>query len=272
MRANHVLGALALLLLTPTAVSHFEGYSETTATNVGPYSVVVEPSSNPIYSGDVLQLAITAYGTDGRAAKVEPHLNVTLPNGTTFSMRTTTLTPGYSTAVFQPPTRGNYTILIGLTDANGTHNGTTNIDVYPDLGFALVPLDPSVDVTTNTSQTVRFQTIDPETSFPDTRLKDIIVRIQHWNDNHTALTNTIELPLQPEGASTWALSFRFPDRGMYHMAFRSDSGNITYEDIPLLHTFATDPVPAAGGAETSALTPMLLLTFFASLALARPRR
>lgn len=261
----------AILLGVPTGLAHFEGYSETTATNVGPYSVVVEPSLNPIYALDVAQLAITAYGPDGRPARVEPRLNLTLPNGTTYSMRTSTLTPGYSTAVFQPPVRGNYSLLIEVNDANATHNGTTNIDVYPDLGFALIPIDPSLDVTTNTSTTVRFQTVDPDTNFPNTTLKDITVRIQHWNDDHTMLTNTIELPLRPEGASTWALDFAFPERGMYHMGFRSDSGNIPYEDIPILHTFATDPVPRPS-AETPAPASFFVFALLAGLALALARR
>ena len=261
----------AILLGLPTGVAHFEGYSETTATKVGPYSVVVEPSSNPIYARDVAQLAITAYGDDGRPARVEPQLNVTLPNGTTYTMRTSTLTPGYATAVFRPPVRGNYTLLIDVTDANGTYNGTTSIDVYPDLGFALIPIDPYLDVTTNTPTTVRFQTVDPDTNFPNTTLKDITIRIQHWSDDHTTLTNTTELPLRSEGASTWALDFAFPERGMYHMGFRSDSGNIPYEDIPILHTFATDPV-VSPSVETPAPGTLLVLSLLAGLALTLTRR
>lgn len=264
--------ALASVLLLPSSLAHFEGYSETTATTVGPYSVVVEPSSNAIYAGDPVQLAITAYASDGRPARVEPQLNVTLPNGTTLPLRTTTLTPGYASAFLQPPTRGNYTILIGIQDANGSHQGTTNIDVYPDLGLAIVPIDPNLDVTTNTPRSVRFQTVDPASNFPNMEAKDLTIRIQHWNDNHTQLTNTTERALRSEGASTWVLDFDFPERGMYHMSFRSDSGNFTYEDVPILHTFATDPVPAPTNADTPAPPTLLVLTSIALLALLRTRR
>lgn len=272
MRPHIPLAALTVLLAIPTSLAHFEGYSETTATTVGPYSVVVEPSSNPIYARDPVQLAITTYGPDGRPARAEPHLNVTLPNGTTLPLRTTTLTPGYSSAIFQPPTRGNHTILIDLADANGTYRGTTNIDVYPDLGFAIVPIDPNLDVTRGVRTAIRFQTIDPASNFPNMTAKDLTIRVQHWNDNHTLLTNTTERALRPEGASTWVFDFDFPERGMYHMAFRSDSANVTYEDIPILHTFATDPLPPVETADTPAPSLVLMLMLLAGLALALSRR
>lgn len=272
MRGTFLPLAFASVLLLPTSFAHFEGYSETTATTVGPYSVVIEPSSSAIYARGPVQLAITTYGEDGRPARADPQLNVTLPNGTTLPLRTTTLTPGYSSAVLQPPTRGNYTILIGIDDANGTHKGTTNIDVYPNIGLAIIPIDPNLDVTTNLSTSVRFQTVDPATNFPNTTAKDLTIRIQHWNDDHTQLTNTTERQLRSEGASTWVLDFDFPERGMYHMSFRSDTGNFTYEDIPLLHTFATDPLPPLATAETPAPALLLALTLLASLALVRPRR
>ena len=261
--------AAALLAMSPIASAHFEGYSEPATAAAGPYNVLIRPRSSPVLAGAVAPLALTTYGPDGTAAPLEPRLNVTLPDGTIVPLDVTTLSPGYATATLRPTSRGNHTIGVALTDDAGTYQGATTLHVYPDLGVSIIPLRPELDVAANVPTTVRFQAVKTETGFPNTTITDLTIRIEQWSDDHTRLIETIEIPLRSEGASTWALDHHFPKRGMYHMSFRSDAVGIAYEDFPILHTFATDPLP-----EPTKATPMgpLLLVAATLVALSLRRR
>lgn len=267
------LAVLAVLWMVPGAMAHVESFSETKSLVVGPYNVILEPTSNPLYANMGVQFGITAYAQDGRPAKVSPEFWVILPDGTRKDTKPTSLTQGYSTASLALTQRGNHTAVVRVTDGNGTHEGNSTFEVYPDLPIRIVPLDADQDITVNETTRLTFVTIHSVTLKPVQLFDDLAVRIQRWTDDHERIVGETETELTSLSNGSWATDATMNATGMYHLAFASETGNFSYGDVPLLHTYAA---PDFGGATSDAparapgvAAPALLLALAGTALMAR---
>lgn len=277
MRTPPILLALALamlLLATLPAEAHVETFSETATMDVGRYSALIDPRPAPLFQGASLSFtAILTDKTTGRmATDVTAVLNVTAPSGATKS---TTLRPdqtGYLVGALILNESGNHTARLTVSGPDGTSEGTTWLDVYPNLPWRIVPGDATFDPYAGVRSTLEFQVINATTYQGDGTLDDLTMRLEHWTDDHGTLVRADEVPLTHAGGGLWRAEYTFPTTGMYHMRFASEAGSFTYDDVPLLHMYATEPPADAGRNETPGPLAAAALLALAGVALALARR
>lgn len=274
MRTPALLAALALLALAAPATGHVETFSETATLDVGRYSALIDPRPAPLFQGASLSFtAILTDKTTGRiASNATAVLNVTAPSGAT---KATTLKPdqtGYLVGAMVLPESGNHTARLVVSGPDGVHEGTTWLDVYPNLPWRILPGDASYDPYTGVRSTLEFRVINATTYEPDPRLPDLTLRLEHWSDDHRDLLDEQTIPLTHAGNGLWRTDYTFPKDGMYHMRFASEGGSFTYDDVPLLHMYATEPPEDAARNDTPAPAAGLALVALAGAALALARR
>lgn len=276
-----VLLGLALLLVAPPAAAHVESFSQAKTVNAGPYTVFLQPKPDVVFANTTLSMTAQIYFTDtgSRARETSATLIVGGPND--FSKRTEMRDDGagYLVAAMLLPHRGNYSARVLVKDANTTYNADTEIEAYPDLPFRIRAGNAEQDVYVGQKATVTFEMVNRTSLRPMDGPSDLRIRLEHWNEEHTALLGTEEAPLISLGGGRWQLDHTFPDRGMYHMKFASEAVGFTYADVPILHLYATNPPGVTddgdgGSNKTPApgLAPTLALLAVAAFVLARRNR
>lgn len=264
MRARHGL-ALALALgaalvataLAPAASAHFDDMNLNAATlRVGPYSAFFEPRPATPFAGAatslVAQVAPTATGTPIRGNEVEVSVNVTGPGGMAVDRLMSPDSTGYFLTSLTFPQPGQYTAILKIREPSGAeHTNRTTLDVYPDLPYRVRPVDNALDVFTNQTTPFAFEIVNATLLTRDTRLTDLQVRLEHWDDGHTRKLSESVIEAQRTPAGAWRADAVLPASGMYHLRFASSSGGFNYDETPPLHVYASNAVGSTDGAGSS---------------------
>lgn len=281
-KALPALPALLVLLLAattlPVAGAHVENYSEAGSFDLGDdYSAFLDPQKPPLYAGSTVTL--TAYITDKSTGAlvqngIQVFANLSAPGGyqKTVELKHDGARSYLNGVVVTQP--GEHTVVLSVHDDAGVHEGTTSFAVYPDLPVRFSPADAEADQYANVTTPMQFQVIDPRTYGP-ADLDDVTLRIEHWTDDHETMLDADEMPLRKGQDTIWETEYVFPQRGMYHLRFASDSGGFTYDDVPLLHIYAQDgapPEPARAETPAAGATAALAAIALVAAALRRPRK
>lgn len=264
------LAPLALLLplaLTLQAEAHVSSYGDTKTLALGDYNVILTPSASPVFTLSLLEIGVQVYTKEYAVSDAPVQLTI---NGSDGKMRTLPQQAGdggtrTASTYFQDP--GNYTLEATVTDANGTHTGTTWLDVYPRLGFRIVPLNADQDFVAGSSATVPVLVVYDEP--PKLEVTDLEGTLELWTPDHSRILRSDDVTFTRDAEAVWGADYDFPEIGMYHMRFESQSGNFTREDVPLLHTYA---VEAPAGSETPFPVALLLLAALAAAILLQKRK
>lgn len=267
MMFPRALAILALLILgLAPAQAHVSNFGDTKTLLVGPYTVLLEASPSPVFTNNLVQLSVQVLGEDGMPRQVPANLTLVHPNGTTKDLRLqrNPQAAGHYANTFLS-TSGNHTLRVGITDANGTMSGETWLDVYPDLPVRVSPANEAQDITAGEEAVFAVRVADAGSLQP-ARLDDLAGRIELWNNDHTRMLSEANVTFTQVQPGIWSVKHRFTEVGMYHVRFASRSANFTYEDVPLLHTYATEPLSPATPT-TSQQTPLggVVLVGFALL-------
>lgn len=258
--------------LAPTAKAHVSNFGDTKTVQVGPYSVLLDPQPSPLFTNSLTMITVQVVSSEGRY--VSPDLNLTLvqPNATERELRIQRNAGGMaSTFVFQ--TQGNHTLRLAVHDQNGTQAGETWLDVYPRLPVRVMAANPDQDVTAGQEAEFSVLVVNSTTSQP-APISDLEASIELWTNDHSQILQQANLTMTPSEAGRWSLTHKFQDVGMYHVRFQSQSAGFSWDDVPLLHTYATPPVEgsSAGGANaTPAPGIILVLALLGGAALLRRR-
>lgn len=242
MRAPVVLLAL---LLVPVASAHLGNFADTKTVIIPKeYYVQVDPRPQPLYANESVRFEVFLqstrtgrYVTDTDVAR----LTFTL-DGDSFSVD---LQPTANESMAAPvtfPREGNWTTRLDVKDANGEHVAETWMDVFPDLPYRFRPLaaDQFTDPGVNETTTFTVETFDPNTGERTDPLQDLKAKLEWWDDPHLNLLGTEEVSFTKEGPGTWRFEHVFRNKGQYHLRFGSTSGNLGYEDAPMLHMYALE--------------------------------
>ena len=267
---------LALALLAPVAAAHLETYSQAVPLTLGPYSALVEPVPTPAYANTALTLRalFTKTDTGTYATRLNATVDVTFPDG---SNQTKPLEPdgtGYFIAYVVVRDPGEHLARFAVTDAAGRHENSTNITVYPDVGVRIRPADADLpEPVVGEAYPLGVLVLDNVTGRPEEGLADLRVDLQHWTDDHRTMLGSHEVVLEKDAGGAWRARYVFPEKGMYHLRFASSSGGFNYDDVPLLHVYANDPLPGQSSSQEkeTPLGPAAAVVAFVLVALLRRR-
>ena len=237
---------LALVLLAPVAAAHLETFSQAVPLTLGPYSALVEPVPAPAYANTALTLRalFTKTETGTYATKLNASVDVTFPDGTNQSRPLEPDGSGYFIAYVVVREAGEHVARFRVQDADGTYENGTSVTVYPDVGVRIRPADPDLsEPVVGDEYPLGVLVLDNVTGRPRDDLVDLRVDLQHWTDDHTTMLGSEEVALEKGDGGSWRVRHVFPQKGMYHLRFASSSGGFNYDDIPLLHVYANDPLP-----------------------------
>lgn len=273
MKALPRLVLLLLILASPAAHAHVSNYGDTKVIAAGPYGITVSPTTSPIFANEGFALQVSVSDRSGEFVAQDVQLTVVAPDGNVTPLAGRRNVEGTVEAPLLLTQRGNHTLVASLRDANGTHEGRTWLDVYPDLPLRIIPLDQSQDIVPGELVGLAVLAVDPKTEKPYP-LEDLRGTVELWNTDHSVMLQQDNVTFQKtEIAGAWKMEHRFPEMGMYHMRFASESGGFGVDDLPLLHTYATPAPDSSGPGATrpTPATPMIALFALAFLALARRR-
>lgn len=236
-----------LVLAAPLAAAHLETYNQAVPIAIGPYSAIVEPFPQPVFENTNLMLRalFTRLDTGAYATNVTVTLDLQYPNGTN---ETRPLNPdgrGYFLTNLVVRHRGDHVARVTVKDAAGEYSNATNVTVYPDAAVRLRAADPDApEPVVGQEYPLAVLTFDNVTGGLTDKLTDMTLRVEHWTDDHGTLLGSEEVVLNRTEKARWGARHVFEEKGMYHLRFASSSGGFNYDDIPLLHIYANDPVPA----------------------------
>lgn len=249
-RALPPLALLAILLLAAApAQAHVETFSQSKTVAAGPYTVFIQPRPDVVYANTTV--TISAQVADNTTGAIARHLAATLLVGgpDNFTKRTEMRSDGsYLLGITALPSPGTYSFRILLKEEDGTtYNADTEMEAYPDLPVRIRSANAVEDTFVGEPASLTFQVVNATSLQPTESLADLRMRLEHWSDDHSAMLGATEVDLTHEGRGVWRLNHTFPERGMYHLKFASQAGGFTYDDVPILHTYASNPPPT--GAE-----------------------
>ena len=242
---------VALPLALPASSAHVEEFSQAKTVPAGPYNVFLQPKPDVVFANTTLTMTAQAYlaDTGSRARNVTATLVVAGPND--FSKRSAMRADGeYFLAAVMLPHPGNYSARILLQEGETTYNADTEIIAYRDLPIRVRSVNDEADTYVDEPQTLLFETVNRTTLRPVEGYDDLTIRIEAWSDDHTQMKGVFEAPLTRDAEGRWAITHTFKEQGMYHLKFASRAGGFTYDDVPILHTYASTRIdPSAGGNE-----------------------
>ncbi|MHB8584323.1 MAG: hypothetical protein ACYDDF_00590 [Thermoplasmatota archaeon] len=244
-----ILGALlALTLSAGLATAHITAYTEAQTYTHGTASLFVNPAPTPLYAG--MPFNWTVYAGNGTGLDPVRDANITLRvTGGPAAVGTATsftpdphAAPGYYLAPGIFPKAGQYNLSFRVQPTNGsayTLNGSFR--AYETV-LRVLPDQPTLDVFTNQSTTITFDT--KAASGALVQVRDLEVRMQHWNDAHTLIYATWyqNMTSTPNGQASFTRTFN--TTGMVHMQFASASLGFGFEDTPVLHMYIVNPLPS----------------------------
>lgn len=281
-RALRVLPLIVLLaFVSPLASAHLETFSQAKPLLVGPYNALLEPYPAPAFENSALTIRslFTRVDTGRYATSLDVTLDFTSPSGATQTKRLEPDGTGYFVALVSIQEAGEHVAKLTIKDAAGTYANATNVTVYPDVGVRLRAADLDVmDPVVGAPYPLGIQVVDNVTLAPSVVLTDLTVKLEHWTDDHETLLGEVEVPLTDAGEGVWRATHTFPVAGMYHLRFASRSGGFNYDEVPLLHVYASTAAPTTGdppGPREAPLPGLLAALGLAAAALAtaaRPRR
>lgn len=238
--------ALVALLVLPAAAAHVDQFSQYRSLTAGPFSVFLEPRPTPPFANATMSFVAQVARSDTGAPldRVPASILVAGPAG--FSARKA-MEPdgiGYHVASMVLPTRGNYSARIFITDdsTGETHATDTEFEVFPDIAYRIRPVDQAADLIVGQRATLAFEVVDPVTLQPR-QLSDLKVRMEHWSEDHTQFRGAQEETPEQVGTGAWRIRPIVNATGMYHIRFASDAGGFNYDDVPLLHIYASPAPP-----------------------------
>lgn len=274
MRAATLL-ALVVLVLAPLAAAHLETFSQAKPLVLGPYSALVEPYPAPAYANGALTLRalFTRIDTGAYVNKLDASVDVRYPDGTNATKKLEPDGSGYFIAYVVIRERGDHVARVTVKDDAGAWSNDTTVTVYPDVGVRLRPADPNLpEPTVGEAYPLGILATDNVTGAPSDKLTDLRVDLQRWTDDHLTMLGQETLTLERAGVGTWSVRHTFPEKGMYHLRFASSSGGFNYDDVPLLHVYANDPVPSRAEEKQSPLAPAAAVVAVLALAALLRRR
>ena len=248
------IALLALLLTIVTSASaHVSNFGDTKIMPAGPYTVTINPSTSPVFTNSLLTLTTDVSGRDGQFVQRTVDLELIEPDGTNRTLKPERDPNGGQAVSLVLRQKGNHTLIGRVTDENGTHEGRVWLDVYPSLPYRIFPLDEAQDIAPGETTIFAVQVTNSPV-IPGPPVEDLRGSIELWNNDHSMKVRQDNVTFEPVGSDgSWRVQHTFPEAGMYHVRFASESGNFTEDDIPLLHTYAT---PAQAGSSRSAQTPL----------------
>ena len=271
--SRHLVPLILLVAITigPTASAHINNFADTKTIDVaGTYYVQIDPQPQPLYANE--STTFTLYVTsrlNGSYVTQFENIHLTLQDNDTIVEVPLEATPNDTlVGTMSFPHKGNYTTTLRISDGVRHGENTTWMNVYHDYGFIVVPVDDFVDPIRNETTTFHIQTIDPETKERKRVANDMRFKIEHWDNAHTPVLRTYEVELEPQDDGTFKFEDVFTDLGQYHMYVASDSAGLDYDDVPMLHVFANDPLPEDEG-NGIPLAPWAILVALGLAALAR---
>ena len=237
----------------------------------------MQPKPDVIFANATLTLsAQVAHLDTGLPAKdLTATLIVAGPNE--FSKRTEMRADGsYLLGVTSLPARGVYSFRILLKEANGTtYSADTEFEAYPNLPVRIQPVDANADSFVGEPVTLAFRVVNATSLRPADGHEDLRIRMEHWSDDHSQMLGSEEAALTKTPEGQWRLEHTFKKQGMYHLKFASQAGGFTYDDVPILHTYASNPIADEGedqGERKVPSTGPLALAGLAALAALLARR
>lgn len=258
------IAILALLFaIAPIVTAHVSNFGDTKIIPAGPYTITLNPSISPVFTNTLLTLTADVSAQDGQFVQRPIELELIEPDGSNRTLKLQRGANGGQEVSLVLQQKGNHTLIGRVVDENGTYEGRIWLDVYPSLPYRIFPLDEAQDIAPGETTTFAVQVTDPSALAPSP-IEDLRGSIELWNNDHTSMIRQDNVTFEPAGTDgSWRIRHTFPEAGMYHVRFASESGNFTEDDIPLLHTYAT---PAAPGTRT-AQTPFPAGLALASIAL-----
>lgn len=244
---RRVLVLLALFALVPTAGAHIEGFSQARSLPLGPYQAYVEPQPTTIYANSTLSFSalITDNATGGYVTTLSATMVLRGPNGWTKTLNMTRDSTGYLLASLVMPGAGNYSADFVLHDKDRDYSSSTSFVAYPDLPFRIASADPGQDVYAGSRTPIAIEVTDPLTGERVDKFDDLEISMERWKDDHSAMLGHDSLTPKRDARGLWKVDYTFKEPGMYHLRFASRSGAFNYDEVPILHLYATDP--ALGG-------------------------
>lgn len=245
MTARRVLAVLLVLALAhalPSADAHISGFSQARSLTVGPYLAYLSPSPETVYANATL--TFSAQYADGKTgAALSKHVPSSIQVGGPGAFHKTLELvddgAGYQVASLTLPSPGNYTARL-IVEADGKqYTNDTDFRAYPDLPVRIAPADTAQDIVAGSRVPLVIETRDPITLQPHDIVKDLTVRVEHWSEDHKTMYAYEDMTANRTATGTWRFEYRFGEAGMYHMRFASTSGAFGYDDVPLLHLYAT---------------------------------
>jgi len=245
-----LLTLLAALAAAPSANAHIEGFSQARSLLLGPYAAYVDPQPTNVYANN--SISFSALVSDNATGNYVTTLGATMvmrgPDNWSKSLDMAHDPTGYLVGSFILPARGNYSATFILHAPNGTdYSQSTTFTAYPDLPVRIQSADLQQDVTTGSRTVLAIETVDPITGQRVDKLNDLQMNVERWSNDHSQLFDQQQVTLKHQSKGLWTYDYNFPKASMYHLRFASRSGGFNYDDVPILHLYATDPPPADAG-------------------------
>lgn len=263
--------ALALALAPTLASAHIETFSQAKPLVVGPYNAIVEPVPAPAFANTALTVRalFTTIETGRYPKSVDASLEFILPDGTNTTRALEPDGKGYYLASVAVRGAGEHVARIHVDEDGKRHTADTTVTVYPDVAVRLKPADTDIgDPFVGQPYPLGVAIVDNVTRRPSDVLTDLSVRLEHWTDDHTTLLSSQDLVLDKRTTAVWAREHVFPEKGMYHLRFASRSGGFNYDDVPLLHVYASDAPAVTDEDGARRESPLGLAALVVALALA----
>lgn len=269
MRPLLAVALLFAALTAPGATAHINNFADTKTLDLaGLFYAQIDPQPQPIFANEttLFTVYLTSQRTGSYVTDLESVRLTFEANGTSLDVPLEPTANDSLAGNVTFPHRGNYTATLRVDDGSGGTDATTWMNVFPDLGFIVAPIEEFVDPERNRTTAFSVRTIDPDTGQRVAVATDMRFRVQHWDDAHTRVLRTYEVELMPQKDGSFRFEHVFNATGQYHLYIGSTSAAVGYDDLPMLHVFVNDPLP-----EDPALarqTPLGLAILLAGLAVA----
>lgn len=261
----------------PGASAHIELFSQAKSFQFGNYSVLIDPQPVPLFAESPLTMYALVYDFQTQTQRIDVNVTVRFHDDQPYS-ENLTLEPNQQerrlVKPFTVPAGYDYAADVTLWDANQTFSGNATFTVYPNLPYRIRPVDEELDVEANVTTNLEVEIFDPQTQQRVNVLDDLTVKAEHWTNDHGRILDSHEFKMTNRGEGVWGADHAFPDVGMWHLWFASESGNMEYYDAPMFHMYALEPREGGGDAARSpGIGPVLALVFvgLATLLISRRR-
>ncbi len=240
---------LLVLLGTPLVSAHVEEFAADRTFQAGPYNVLLRPTTGIPIAGQTARYDLFLLVDDGgtlRGADPSTRATYALQQDDRLiagAFRFVNLT---WIADWTLPTPGPWNATLTIEGPAQHASGSVLLDVYPAVGYRIKPFTPGLDAYQGDPTTLEFNLVwyDTVKAQRGDVPHDLVMRMEHWSDNHTQLLGEHELPMTLTSRYTYAVTYDFPESGMYHLRFKSDQ--FGYNDFPVQHIYAIATAATTG--------------------------